>query len=81
MATKTKTKTTKSDVMVFEGTVTEALPGTTFRVELETGQDVLCTLAGKMRKHRIRVLLGDAVTVEVSTYDPTRGRISYRHKN
>ncbi len=62
-----------------QGTVTEALPNAMFRVELENGHEVLCTLAGKMRKFRIRVLEGDAVTVELSPYDLERGRITYRH--
>ncbi len=63
-----------------EGTVTKALPGTQFLVELENGHEILAYLAGKMRKYYIRVLLGDRVTVEMSTYDLTRGRIVYRHK-
>lgn len=64
-----------------EGTVTEVLPNATFRVELSNGHNVLATIAGKMRRHRIRVLQGDRVTVEVSPYDLTRGRITFRHKN
>lgn len=63
-----------------EGTITKALPGTQFLVELENGHEVLTYLAGKMRKYYIRVLLGDRVTVEMSTYDLTRGRIVYRYK-
>ena len=63
-----------------EGTVLEVLPNANFRVELENGHQVLTTLAGKMRKHRIRVLEGDRVTVEVSPYDLGRGRITYRLK-
>lgn len=64
-----------------EGTVTEVLPNATFRVELSNGHNVLATIAGKMRRHRIRVLQGDRVTVEISPYDLTRGRITFRHKN
>jgi len=63
-----------------EGTVVEALPNAMFRVQLDTGHEVLAYLSGKMRKYYIRVLLGDRVTVELSPYDLTRGRIVYRHK-
>lgn len=71
----------KEDAIVLEGTVTEVLPNATFRVELENGHTVLATIAGKMRRFRIRVLQGDRVTVEVSPYDLSRGRITFRHKN
>lgn len=64
----------------FEGVVNEALPNLLFRVELDNGHEVLAHLAGKMRRFRIRVLPGDRVRVEVSPYDLTRGRITYRHK-
>ncbi len=70
----------KDDKLILEGKIIEALPNTTFRVELETGHAVLAYLSGKMRKHYIRVLLGDAVRVELSPYDLTRGRIVYRHR-
>ena len=63
-----------------EGTVVEALPGTQFRVKLETGHEVLAYLSGKMRKYYIRILLGDRVKVEMSPYDLSRGRIVYRQK-
>lgn len=63
-----------------EGTVTEVLPNATFRVEVSGGHEVLTTLAGNMRRFRIRVLQGDRVTIEVSPYDLTRGRITFRHK-
>lgn len=63
-----------------EGTVIEALPGTQFKVELDNGHEVLAYLAGKMRKYYIRVLLGDRVTIEMSPYDLSRGRITYRHR-
>ena len=65
----------KDDKLILEGKIIEALPNTTFRVELENGHAVLAYLSGKMRKHYIRVLLGDAVRVELSPYDLTRGRI------
>ena len=63
-----------------EGSVTEALPGTQFRVELDNGHKVLAYLSGKMRKYYIRILLGDRVRLEISPYDLTRGRIVYRFK-
>ena len=68
------------DKIQVEGTVVEALPGTQFKVKLETGHEVLAYLSGKMRKYYIRILLGDHVRVEISPYDLTRGRIVYRHK-
>jgi translation initiation factor IF-1 len=70
----------KQDAIELEGTVVEVLPNATFRVEIENGHNVLATLGGKMRQHRIRVLAGDLVKVEVSPYDLSRGRITYRHK-
>jgi len=70
----------KEEKMRMEGTIVKALPGTQFLVELENGHEILAYLAGKMRKYYIRVLLGDKVTVEMSTYDLSRGRIVYRHK-
>jgi translation initiation factor IF-1 len=68
------------DALAMEGRVTEALPDAMFRVELENGHAVLGHLAGKMRKNYIRVLPGDRVTVELSPYDLTRGRITFRHR-
>jgi translation initiation factor IF-1 len=64
-----------------EDLVTEVLPNATFRVQLTNGHNVLATLGGNMRRFRIRVLAGDRVTIEVSPYDLTRGRITFRHKN
>lgn len=66
--------------LVLDGKITEALPNTSFRVELENGHTVLAYLSGKMRKFYIRVLLGDKVKVELSPYDLERGRIIYRYK-
>jgi translation initiation factor IF-1 len=63
-----------------EGVVTEALPNTMFKVELENGHKVLAYLSGRMKKYYIKVLLGDRVRVEMSPYDLTRGRITYRFK-
>lgn len=71
----------KEQSVELEGVVSDVLPSTTFRVALENGHSVLATLAGKMRRFRIRVLVGDRVKVEVSPYDLTRGRITFRHKN
>lgn len=69
------------DKIEMEGTVVEALPNTQFTVELDNGHKVLAYLSGKMRKYYIRVLLGDKVKVEMSPYDLTRGRITYRYRN
>jgi translation initiation factor IF-1 len=72
---------TKQDEKIeMEGEITEALPSTMFRVQLESGHSVLATISGKMRKHYIRILPGDKVKVELSPYDLTRGRITYRHR-
>jgi translation initiation factor IF-1 len=68
------------DKLVVEGTVIEALPGTQFKVRLESGHEVLAYLSGKMRKFYIRILLGDRVKVEMSPYDLSRGRITFRHR-
>jgi translation initiation factor IF-1 len=68
------------DKLLIEGNVVEALPNTTFRVQLDNGHEVLAYLSGRMRKYYIRVLLGDRVRVELSPYDLERGRIVYRHK-
>lgn len=70
----------KEAAIEMEGSVTSVLPDRRFRVELDNGHEVLATIAGKMGKYRIRVLEGDRVKVEVSPYDLTRGRITYRHK-
>jgi len=70
----------KEEALELEGTITDVLPSTTFRVQLENGHSVMATLCGKMRRFRIRVLAGDRVRVELSPYDLTRGRISFRHK-
>ena len=68
----------KEEAITLEGTVIEALPNARFRVEIEGGHVVLAHVSGKMRKFYIRILPGDTVTVEVSPYDLTRGRITYR---
>jgi len=69
----------KEEKIQLEGEVVEALPDARFKVELESGQQILAYVSGKMRKFFIRILPGDKVTVELSPYDMTRGRITYRH--
>ena len=68
------------DAIQMMGTITEVLPNTTFRVELENQHEILAYVSGKMRKNYIRILQGDRVAVELSPYDLTRGRITYRYK-
>lgn len=72
-------KEERSDKLILEGEVVDAMPGTMFKVKTDTGPTVLCTLAGKLRQHNIRILLGDRVRIEVSPYDLTRGRVSWRY--
>ncbi len=69
----------KEEVIEMEGTVEEVLPNTQFRVRLSNGADVLAYAGGKMRMRRIRIIAGDRVSLEMSPYDVTRGRINYRH--
>jgi len=70
----------KEEKLVVEGTVVEALPGTQFRVKLDNGHEVLAYLSGKMRKFYLRILRGDRVKVDMSPYDLTRGRITFRQR-
>ena len=70
----------KEDHIEMQGTVIETLPNTMFRVELENGHVVTAHISGKMRKHYIRILTGDAVTVELTPYDLSKGRITYRER-
>lgn len=70
----------KEDVIEFEGVVTEALPNATFRVELANGHKILAQISGKLRMNYIRIVPGDKVTVEMSPYDLTKGRITWRAK-
>ena len=70
----------KDDVIEVTGTVAETLPNAMFRVELENGHRILAHISGKMRMHFIRILPGDKVTIQLSPYDLTRGRITYRFK-
>ena len=71
----------KQDLLEFKGKVIDLLPNAMFRVKLDNGHDVLAHTSGKMRKNRIRVLAGDRVTVEMTPYDLTKGRITFRSKN
>ena len=71
----------KEDVIETDGIVKKVLPATMYRVELENGHEILCHISGKMRKHFIRIAIGDTVTVEISPYDLEKGRITFRHKN
>ena len=70
----------KEEILEFNGTIIELLPNATFRVKLENDHELIAHTAGKMRKNRIRVLTGNKVLVEISPYDLTKGRISYRFK-
>jgi len=70
----------KAQAVEVEGTVTEALPNATFRVQMDGGHTVLAHVSGKMRKYFIRILPGDRVKMELSPYDLTRGRITYRYR-
>ncbi|MCE2942845.1 MAG: translation initiation factor IF-1 [Gemmatimonadota bacterium] len=70
----------KQESIELEGVVAEVLPGAMFRVDVPNGHQVLASTAGKMRKFRIRIIAGDRVMLEVSPYDLTRGRITFRHK-
>jgi translation initiation factor IF-1 len=69
----------KEEKITLDATVTEALPDTRFKVELENGQSLLAYISGRMRKYYIRILPGDKVKVEISPYDMTKGRITYRY--
>ena len=70
----------KEESLEFTGVVLELLPNAMFKVKLDNEHEILAHTAGRMRKHRIRILAGDKVTVEMSTYDLTKGRIIFRHK-
>ena len=70
----------KQDMIEVEGTVVEALPNSTFKVEHENGRQIVATISGKLRMNYIRILPGDKVTVDMSPYDLTRGRITWRSK-
>ena len=71
----------KEDMIEMEGVVSEVLPDTRFRVGLDNGHNIIAYLSGKMRKHRIRILAGDKVSLEMTPYDLSKGRITFRHKD
>lgn len=71
----------KEDMIEMEGLVNEVLPDTRFRVTLDNGHNIIAYMAGKMRKHRIRILAGDKVSIELTPYDLSKGRITFRHKD
>ena len=71
----------KDDIIEFEGEVIGTLPNTLFKVRLENGHEIIAHISGKMRKHYIRILTGDKVKVEMTPYDLSKGRITYRGKN
>ncbi|MBW7849326.1 MAG: translation initiation factor IF-1 [Rhodospirillales bacterium] len=71
----------KEDLIEFDGVVSEVLPDARFRVQLDSGHDVMAYASGRMKKNRIRILAGDRVTVEMTPYDLTKARINFRHKD
>lgn len=70
---------TKEEIIEFKGKVLELLPNATFRIRLENNHEIIAYTSGKMRKNRIRVIIGDEVTVEMTPYDLTKGRVTHRH--
>jgi translation initiation factor IF-1 len=77
---KNEEKKNKKEVIELEGTILETLPNAMFKVELENGHEILAHISGRMRMHYIKILPGDKVTIEMTPYDLTKGRITYRHK-
>jgi len=77
---KTGHRMAKDDVIEFEGTISETLPNTMFRVKLENGHEIIAHISGRMRKNYIRILTGDKVKIEMTPYDLSKGRITYRMK-
>src|SRR4051812_9610923 len=71
----------KEEIVAMDGVVNEVLPNTVFRVQLDNGYEITAYASGKIRKHRIRITAGDRVTLEMSPYDLTKGRIAFRHKD
>lgn len=74
-------KKERDDVIQVEGTVSKVLPATMYRVKLENGHEILAHISGKMRKNFIRITTGDRVSIEISPYDLSKGRITFRHRN
>lgn len=68
----------KDDLLELQGTVTEVLPNNTFRVKIETGSEIICYTNGRLRQNKIKIILGDDVKIEMSVYDLSKGRITYR---
>ena len=77
---KEKNHLAKEEALRMTGTITEALPNATFRVQINENHKIIATLGGKMRQHNIQILLGDSVEIEMSPYDLSKGRITYRNK-
>lgn len=73
-------KSNKKEVIELKGTILETLPNAMFKVELENGHEILAHISGRMRMHYIKILPGDSVTIEMTPYDLTKGRITFRHK-
>ncbi|NTU69497.1 translation initiation factor IF-1 [bacterium] len=73
-------KSNKKEVIELKGTILETLPNAMFKVELENGHEILAHISGRMRMHYIKILPGDTVTIEMTPYDLTKGRITFRHK-
>jgi translation initiation factor IF-1 len=73
-------KPNKKEVIELKGTILETLPNAMFKVELENGHEILAHISGRMRMHYIKILPGDTVTIEMTPYDLTKGRITFRHK-
>jgi translation initiation factor IF-1 len=71
----------KEELLEFEGVVTDVLPDARFRVKLENGHEIVAYTSGRMKKHRIRTLIGDRVTIEMTPYDLDKGRVVFRHKD
>lgn len=76
-----ETEIDKEECVQFEGVVSRVLPATMYKVKLQNGHEILAHISGKMRKHFIRITTGDRVTVEISPYDLTKGRITFRHRS
>lgn len=81
LAARKENRLAKEELIEFGGVVSEALPDNRYRVTLENGVEIWAYASGKMQKHRIRILAGDRVTLEMSPYDLTKGRINFRHKS
>jgi len=81
LVSRTQMAANKEDLIQVEGTIAKVMPATMYKVKLENGHEILAHISGKMRKNFIRITTGDRVTVEISPYDLTKGRITFRHRN